>query len=211
MEKDKTSLHLSYFLSGVREAGAEIELFYTSKLNISPCMGDLICWHSNPGHCFIQNDMQMLYPKLCMADVLVLATPVYISLPGDMQNFLNRMVYLMDPVFKMRAGRTRTILRRNVQIGKIVLVSTCDWWEKGNFGTALRIVKEFAENTSIEFAGAVLRPHANFLRENNLKARNILKATEQVSYELVKDGRMSPGLLKVISRLLIALDAYLSN
>ncbi len=211
MEKGNTALVLDPFLEGMREAGADVELFYTSKLKISSCVGDFICWNKTPGKCFIQDNMQMLYPKLRNANILVLATPVYIPLPADMQNFINRIVPLMDPILEMRKRHTRVKMRGDIKISKIVLVATSGWWEKGNFGTVLRIVKELAEDASVEFAGAVLRPHASYLREDNEKTKKVIKAVKQAGYELVKDGRMSPNVLRAISRPLISLDAFLSN
>ena len=211
MGKGNTALILNPFLEGMRDAGAEVELFYTRKLKINPCTGELLCWGKMPGQCHISDDMQLLYPKLRKTNILVLATPVYIPLPSEMQNFINRLITLMNPVLEMRAGRTRARFRQDVKISKIVLVSTCDWWEKGNFGTVLRIVDEIAEDVSVEFAGAVLRPHANFLRENNEKTRNVLKEAKQAGYQLVKKGRMSPETLKVVSCELISLEKYMQT
>jgi multimeric flavodoxin WrbA len=210
MDKGHTSLILSPFIEGMRKAGAEVELFYASKLKIKPCIGDFACWNEKLGQCFIKDDMQMLYPKLRKAAILVLATPVYIPLPGDMQNFVNRLMPLTDPILKMQAGRTRAIFRKGVNISKIVLVSTSGWWEKGNFGTVCRIVKEFAEDASIEFAGALLRPHSGFMRENNKKTMNVLEAARQAGYQLVKNGRIAPETLNEISRPIVSRKKYFS-
>jgi multimeric flavodoxin WrbA len=37
MDEGNTARILNPFLDGMKEAGAEIELFYTSKLKIKPC------------------------------------------------------------------------------------------------------------------------------------------------------------------------------
>lgn len=87
MDKGNTALVLGPFLEGMREAGAVVELFYTKQLQIHPCQGELSCWLRTPGKCFQQDDMQMLLPKLAEADVLVLATPVYVDgVTGPMKN-----------------------------------------------------------------------------------------------------------------------------
>ena len=41
MDKGITALVLGPFLEGMGEAGAEVELFYTQKLGINPCQGNL--------------------------------------------------------------------------------------------------------------------------------------------------------------------------
>ncbi len=77
--KSNTSLILNPFLDGIKEAGAEVELFYTRDLKIKPCTGEFNCWVKHPGECYQQDDMKQLYPKLKEADILVFATPVYVD------------------------------------------------------------------------------------------------------------------------------------
>jgi len=204
MEKSATAKILTPFLEGMKEAGASLELFYAKRLNVKPCTGEFYCWNKKPGQCYINDSMQSLYPKLRDADILVFATPVYIPLPGEMQNIINRLAALIDPALQRKNGRTRARLRADVKISKIVLVSTSGWWETGNFGTVLRIVKEFTEDANVEFAGAVLRPHASFIAKNKEKAETIFEAARQAGYQLVKEGRMSKGILKTISQPLVS-------
>jgi multimeric flavodoxin WrbA len=208
MDKGRTTLILNPFLKGMKEAGAETELFYASKLKISPCIGDFICWDEKPGKCIINDDMQMLYPKLRNADILVLATPVYVPLPGNFQNFLNRLLPLIDPVLQVKAGRTRAMLHKEVNISKIVLVSTCGWWEKGNFGTVIRIAKEFAKDINVELAGAVLRPHSDYLGKDNKKTMRVFENCKQAGYQLVKEGKFHNETLKAISSPLVSRKKY---
>jgi len=211
MEKSNTTKILTPFLEGMKDAGASVELFYAKRLNIKPCAGELYCWNKNPGQCHIDDDMQSLYPKLASADILVLATPVYVPLPGEMQNFLNRLVPLIDPVLKKQNGRTRARFRTDVKISKIALVSSSGWWEMGNFGTVVRIVEEFAKDADVEFAGALLRPHSSYMAENREKAEKIFEAARQAGNQLVKEGRMSKRFLKIISQPLISEEKALSE
>lgn len=204
MERSDTAVILTPFLEGMKDAGASVDLFYAKRLRIEPCSGDFYCWHKKPGQCHIRDDMQVLYPKLKRADILVLATPVYIPLPGEMQNVLNRLCPLLDPVLTRRGGRTRARAREDVRIGKVVLVSSSGWWEKGNFGTVVRIAQELAKDFSVEFAGAVLRPHAYLLAREKKKAKDVLRAARRAGYELVSDGRMSKRTLDVISQPLVS-------
>ena len=204
MEKSLTAVILSPFLEAMREAGAEVDLSYVKRLEIKPCTGELSCWGKRPGECYIKDDMQTLYEKLRKADILVLATPVYVPLPGEMQNFMNRLVPLLEPEEVMRAGRTRARFRRDVCISKIVLVSTSGWWEKGNFGTVVRIAKEFAEDASVEFAGALLRPHSQLWGKDEKRTSEVLQALKQAGHQLVKDGMISKETLRAVSQPLIS-------
>ncbi len=192
------------------DAGSDVELFYASRLKVKPCTcGEMYCWYKRPGECYIKDDMQLLYPKLRKADILILATPVYIPLPGEMQNIINRLCPLVKPFLETREGRTRARFDEEVEIQKIVLVSTGGWWEKANFGTVVRITEELAEDTSVEFAGAVLRPHAFLMREEGQLTEDgeaVLNAVRRAGYELVKEGVMGRKTLEAISRPLISED-----
>jgi len=211
MEKSDTEKLLAPFLEGIKQAGASVETFYIKRLTITPCAGDLHCWIKNQGVCHIADDMQMLYPKLRAADIVVFTTPVYIPLPGEMQNLFNRLMPLIDPVLKERNGRTRARFHPNVKIKKTVLVSSSGWWEKGNFGTVQRIVKEFAADASIEFTGALLRPHVDYLFKNDKKAKEIYTAAKKVGIQLIKEGKMSKRLLDIISQPLVSHTGFIKK
>ncbi|MEM2104254.1 MAG: flavodoxin family protein [Candidatus Bathyarchaeia archaeon] len=204
MEKSNTAMLMEPFLEGMKKVGAHVELFHLKRLNIKPCIGDFHCWYTKPGECIISDDMQIIYPKLRSADILVLATPVYIPLPGEMQNFINRLCPLVEPILEKREGRTRARFHENVKIREIVLVSACGWWEMGNFGTVLCIAEELAKDVGIEFAGAILRPHAFLIEENKEKAKIIIEALKQAGVQLIKDGKMADDILETISQPLIS-------
>lgn len=208
MEKGNTAMVLTPFIQGMMDAGSNVELLYASRLKVKPCTcGEMYCWNEMHRECCIKDDMQLLYSKLWEADILVLATPVYIPLPGEMQNIINRLCPLLDPFLEFREGRTRARFRKDVGIRKIVLVSTSGWWEKANFGTVVRITEELAKAASVEFAGAVLRPHARLMKERGELTQDgggVLNAVRRAGYELVKEGVMTKETLETISRPLIS-------
>ena len=90
-ENGHTAQILNPFLDGMRDAGADVELFYTKQLKIEPCCGLFNCFMVTPGSCTQMDDMQTLIPKLRDADVWVLATPVHLDgVSGPMKNFIDR-------------------------------------------------------------------------------------------------------------------------
>ena len=208
MEKGYTAKVLSPFIEGMREAGAHVDLYYAKQLNIAPCTGEFHCWEEKPGECYQQDGMQAVYPKLREAQVLVLATPVYIPLPGEMQNFLNRLVALIDPVLVWRDGRTRARLHDDVKVRKILLVAVGGWWELGNLDTLVRIGEELAKDCDVEFASPILRPHAYYLGRSSDKAHEVLEALRKAGVEFVREGAVSKNLLEVISQPLVSKEEY---
>ncbi len=210
MDKGYTAMVLTAFTGGLTDAGVDVEVFYASKLKVKPCAcGEMYCWRIKPGECCIRDDMDMLYPRLKEADTLILATPVYIPLPGEMQNVINRLCPILNPLLETRAGRTRAGFRDDVKIRRIVLVSTSGWWEKENFGVVLHIARELAETAGVEFAGAVLRPHAFLMGgkgDLTEDGKSVLDAARKAGYELAKEGTMAEATLEAVSRPLISED-----
>jgi len=208
MEKGHTALLLAPFIEGMGAAGAEVELVYASRLQIKPCAcGHMVCWNRTPGKCCVDDDMKLLYPRLKEAQIVVLATPVYIPLPGEMANLINRLCPLLDPgdlVF--RQGRTRARMRADVAIKTFALVCTSGWWEKANCATVVRIVKELAEDASVGFGGALLRPHSSAMRRKGKitpRGQAVLDAARRAGGELARDGVMHKAALAEASRALV--------
>ena len=206
--KGNTAMILTPFIEGLTGAGAGVELLYASQFKIKPCScGRMYCWYDNPEQCYIKDDMELLYPKLKAADILILATPVYIPLPGAMQNFINRLSPLIRPYLINHRGRTRAEFHRDVKIKEIILVSTGGWWEKENFEIVVQIVKELAANSGVKFGGAVLRPHAFIMKKNRKLTKDgekIVSAVKKAGEELINNGKMNLKTLEIISRPLIS-------
>ena len=198
---------------GVREAGAEVELFYTKKLKINPCQGESNCWFKTPGKCFQQDDMQLLYPMLREADIWVFATPLYVDgIAGPLKNLLDRLIPLIQPSIELRDGHCRHPLRVEHKNGQLVFVSTCGFWEMDNFNPALAHMAAVCRNQGREFGGAVLRPHASALKrmlEMGRPVDDVREAAKEAGRQLIKDGRMSPATLGIVSRELLPLEKYL--
>jgi multimeric flavodoxin WrbA len=60
---------------GAESAGAITKSIDLHRLNIQPCDNCNACQDS--GLCIIQDDMQIIYPELSIADAIVLAGPIY--------------------------------------------------------------------------------------------------------------------------------------
>jgi multimeric flavodoxin WrbA len=204
MDEGNTAMILSPFLEGMKEAGAIVELFYTRKLKIGPCNGDMSCWFKNPGKCGQDDDMQMLLPKIKEADVIVWASPVYYAgITGPLKNLMDRQL----PLYVMGEPGSKK--------QKAVLVSTCGAWELSMFDPLLAQMKaiyDMPEGCS-KFAGALLRPMADGVKEM-LKAgetglvEGVFLAAKEAGRQLVKEGRISEETQKAVSKELMPRDAY---
>jgi multimeric flavodoxin WrbA len=215
MDKGNTAAILIPFLDGMRAAGAEVQVYYTKRLNIKPCQGEFNCWLKTPGKCFQEDDMEMLLPKLAEADIQVFATPVYVDgMAGPLKNLLDRMIPLVSPSIELRDGHCRHPLRKGNNTGQVVLVSNCGFWETDNFDPLLAHIKAICKNMNREFAGALLRPHGPSLEvmaSKGAPVNDVFEAAREAGRQLVQEGVMSSQTLATVSRPLVPLEAYLQR
>jgi len=212
MEKGNTALILDPFLDGMKEAGADVEVFYAKKLNIEPCHGEFNCWLKTPGTCYQDDDMQMLHPKLRAADVWVLASPLYIfGLAGPLKNLLDRTVPLLQPSIELHDEHCSHPLRSGTKDVKVVLVSNCGFWELDNFDPLLAQIKMLCKIEGLHFAGALLRPHGPALGpmvKMGAGGQDVLQAARDAGHQLVESGEISEETLRIVSRELLPRDMY---
>lgn len=76
-EKGNSSLLADQVAAGAGAAGAQVESIVLQNINIRPCNACDVCQETGNGECILDDDMQMLYPKLWKADAIVIATPIY--------------------------------------------------------------------------------------------------------------------------------------
>jgi NAD(P)H-dependent FMN reductase len=214
MEEGNTHLILGPFLEGMREEGADVELFFTASLHVEPCRGDLGCIFRTPGRCFQEDEGNRLADLARSADVIVLASPLYVSgVTGTMKNVMDRLTALLvNPEFATAEGRTYHPARPGEKRHLLVLVSSCAMWEIENFDPLLEQMRAIDRDTEIiQFAGALLRPHSQFLRgmlELRMPCRDVLKAAKRAGRELARDGGMSDDTLGIVSRRLVPLRLF---
>src|SRR5512136_2234960 len=192
MDNGNTAMILKPFLEGMKEAGAKVDLFYTKKLTIGPCNGDMSCWFKNPGKCGQNDDMQMLLPKFKEADVIVWASPVYYAgITGPLKNLMDRQLPLH------MSGE----LANKRQ--KIVLVSSCGFWDISMFDPLLAQMKAISTRPdgSSDFAGAI---REMIKSEGRAMLESIFKAAKEAGRQLVNEGKISKRLLDDVSRQLMS-------
>ncbi len=209
-----TDIILQAFIEGMASEGAvpvtDKRVHYLRDMDIGPCHGDWSCWLKTPGQCYQDDIMNDLYPALQSADLLVVATPVYVDgMTAQTKAFIDRMIPLIDPMIVVRDGHSRHELRPQYRPGgRVVLVSTCGFWEMDNFDCLVGHMKAICKNMGREYAGGVLRPHgpafAAVLRSGQgdaqSKAEDALEAAGESGRQLVAEGEISPETLERVAQ-----------
>ena len=72
-----TDVLLNEVIRGIKPCSTEIKKYELLKLNIKPCIGCYKC--GEVGHCIYNDDMKMLFKEFDVADVVILATPLYFN------------------------------------------------------------------------------------------------------------------------------------
>lgn len=213
MDKGNTALILDPFLDGIRSAGGEVQLFFTGELDIKPCSGDMACWLSHPGECSIKDDMERLYPLLRDADVIVYASPLYNNnLSGSMKNLIDRMLPIGQPFMEIKDGRTYQPSPKETKAKKAVLVSSCSYWEMESFDPLIVWMRALCRSWSMDFAGALLRPHGEALRpmmEMGAPVGNVLEAAREAGRQLAEHGAISEDVQNQVARPLLPQEMYI--
>jgi len=116
------------------------------------------------------------------------------------------MTPLYEPFIVLYNGHGSLDQREGTKSSKVVLVSSCWFWEMDNFDLMLDYMRMF------DLAGALLRPHAEALRpmmEMGAPLDDIFEAAKEAGRQLVRDGKMSAGTLATVSRELMPLESYI--
>jgi len=212
-EKSNTMLILQPFLEGLEGDGASTELVQVRDLEVRTCDGDYFCWAKKPGVCRYHDDMEDLLPRISAADLLVLATPLYVDgMSGALKNVIDRTLPLSDYRTVEVEGRFRHPRRDGSSGGKLVLVSNCGFYELANFHPLLAHAQAMSANMGREFAGALLRPHAGFLfamEKMGIEVQDVFEAAREAGRALAKTGNLPKEEVDRVARPLMAKEDYL--
>ena len=84
-----TELLLDQVLAGAASKGAQTEKVILCTMTLDPCDECEACYET--GRCIVQDDYQLLYPKLIKAERVVLAAPIFfMGLPAQAKAFIDR-------------------------------------------------------------------------------------------------------------------------
>jgi multimeric flavodoxin WrbA len=212
-DRGGTALLLNTFVEGAKEVGAEIDLVYIHDLKVNPCLSCFTCWVKTPGQCVHKDDMANLLAKHRTADVLILATPVFVDgMTSTLKAVLDRSIPLVQPFFEVRDDHCRHPPLGDRKKNKVVLVSVSGFTELDNFDPLVAHVKAFCKNLNSEFAGAILRPmgaQLQVFKQMGIQVDDIFKAIKQAGRELVQAGTIKPDTQTIISREIVPRDEYI--
>jgi putative NADPH-quinone reductase len=199
MESGNTQVMLNPFLVGMRSQGAEVDIALLARKKIKPCIGCFTCYAKTPGVCIHADDMPALVERVRRADLMVLATPVYLDgMTSLAKIFMDRLVVFLDPHFLADGGRLHHPLRWRFP-EKMFLVSVCGYPGLENFQPLQFHMERIARNMHADFCGSLLRPAAFSVllaKKYPDRVREVIDAARIAGEELVKSGAVREDILK---------------
>ncbi|MBN1277863.1 MAG: flavodoxin family protein [Deltaproteobacteria bacterium] len=155
--------------NGAKAAGADVELFHLAGMKINPCSACDGCRKKNARGCVIKDDMQLLYPRVKAANVIIIAGPVY---------WFNMSAYtklFMDRLYAFGSGDYRAL--RKKRIGIILTYGDANPFVSG----AVNAIRSFQD--SFAYVGA---PVAGMVYASSDKAGDIKGNSQAMkdSYDL---------------------------
>lgn len=85
------------------EKNNTVEIVSVADYKVNPCIGCNTCFDREGHECFQKDDMQQIYEKLKMADVLVMASPVYFyGVSAQLKAIIDRLHTPMRKEFKVK-------------------------------------------------------------------------------------------------------------
>ena len=143
-KKGNSAILADQVAAGVAEVGAAVESFDLHDMEIRPCDGCDFCQGS--GECVINDDMQLLYPKLREADAIVIASPIYwFMVSAQVKACIDRWYALEGAGEGALAGK---------EFGVVLVYGDNDPYSSGAVN-AIRMLQDIARYEKATIAGLV--------------------------------------------------------
>lgn len=202
MEAGNTQMILNPFLVGARHEGAKVDVALLARKKIKPCIGCFSCYAQTPGVCIHNDDMPGLIERIRIADMMVLATPIYLDgMTSLAKTFIDRLVVFLDPHFIMDGKGLLHPLRWRFP-KQIFLVSVCGYSGLHNFDPLVLHMKRLARNFHSDFCGAVLRPavfSVLLTRKYPDRVRKVLDSVRTAGEELARLGSVTSQTAQAVA------------
>ena len=144
-KNSNTGMLLEKLLAGAAEAGARTEIVVLRDLMYESCRHCGGC--DRTGCCVVQDDMQLIFPKLRAANHLVLASPIQFSgVSGETKMMIDRAQCFWVGKYRLKQSVSEVEGER-----KGVFVATCGGADLRVFEWAKPTVKAFFNSTGFKY------------------------------------------------------------
>ena len=137
-------------LEGARSTGAEIATVYARKLKMSGCIECGGC--DKTGTCVVKDDMQLVYPLMEEADVIILASPIFFyGLTSQVKAIIDRT----QAMWSKRILEKTPEERKTYDKGKGYLIAVAATKGKNLFDGVQMVAKYFFDALDMSYEGGL--------------------------------------------------------
>ncbi|MEW6244419.1 MAG: NAD(P)H-dependent oxidoreductase, partial [Bacillota bacterium] len=204
--KSVTESFLNCFLEGL---GPDVSItrFYPYRMNLKFCQACWHCWLKTPGKCMLDDDMADALLALDDADLVVLASPVYVDgFPGAVKAFIDRIIPLIEPAITVDAEGHSRHRRRRAKHQTAVLIATCGFPEVDNFDAMRFHFMAICRNAGWDYGGELVISQSGIARVPGVFDEKYLLATK--AGQECRLGRISGETIDLISRPILEHETY---
>ncbi len=208
-----TQIMADAFLQGAQAVGAETLNIILADKEIHHCRGCFSCWLKTPGRCILNDDMKSILNEAEGADVLVLASPLYIDTISSMLKvFLERLLVKGDPHFsKTVNGESRHWQKPEEKTPRLVMISNCGFPERSHFQALSLWVQRVALNMQTELLGEIYAPQGGLLALDLPQVKTYLEWLNRAGREIAMGQVLSVETQQALQKQFLPDEIYIQN
>jgi putative NADPH-quinone reductase len=212
-QKSNTQIMAKAFLAGAQEAGAKTLNVFLAGKKIQHCQGCFSCWLKTPGSCIINDDMKNILADAAGADVLVLASPLYIdSMSGMLKTFMDRLIVKGDPHFgKTATGESRHWKKPDEKTPQLLMMSNCGYPERSHFQALSHWIQRVAHNMQTALLGEIYASQGGLLSMELPQVKTYLQWIKQAGREVALGQALSLETRQALEQSFLPDDVYIKN
>lgn len=208
-----TQIMAEAFLQGAQAAGAETLNIFLAEKEIRYCRGCFSCWLKTPGRCIIDDDMKSIMAEAEGADVLVLASPLYIdTISGMLKVFMDRLIVKGDPHFSKTAnGESRHWQKPEEKTPRLLMMSNCGFPERSHFQALSLWVQRVALNMQTELLGEIYASQGGLLALDLPQVKSYLQWLNRGGREIALGQALSAETQQALLQKFLPDEIYIQN
>lgn len=211
-KNSNTNIMAKAFLQGAQEAGAETLNIFLAEKQIQHCKGCFSCWLKTPGNCIIKDDMKSILDEANGADLMVLASPLYIdTISGMLKVFLDRLIVTGDPHFSKTDNGESRHWKSQEKTPQLLILSNCGFPERSHFQALSLWIKRLAMNMQTELLGEIYSSQGGMLATDLPQVQLYLQALHKAGCEIALEHALSDDTQKLLSQKFVPDEIYIEN
>jgi NAD(P)H-dependent FMN reductase len=206
-DRGQTRFFLDCLLQGAAGAGAECEVVTLARLKINRCLSCYRCQTGEPHLVCVydgKDDVRSVLDSMAAADILILATPIYLmNMSGLLKTFLDRLYSTMDVARGELSdcGLIHHHINPAISSKPFVTLVVCSNLEETSWQSVPAYFRTYARFMNARQVGVLVRNAAGlFAQMADVKVSRqfprlaeICRAYEQAGGELATLGRIRRG------------------